>query len=136
MKDSSHKERFVELRAQGKSFATIAEEIGVSKPTLITWSRELGERVQNLRAINDEALIEKYRLTKEREIKTLSHQLEAVEKELATRSLADIPTEKLYGVLFKLMDETRRGHQSLTFTQTEDGIDLTEDMVTRHSWAA
>lgn len=134
MKDSSLKQRFVEIRATGKSFAAIAEEIGVSKPTLIVWSRELGEQIQNLRAINDEALMEKYRLTKEREVKTLAHQLDAVEKELANRSLVDLPTEKLYGVLFKLMDEARREHKPLTLAHTEYGINITEDMVTRRSW--
>lgn len=136
MKDNLQKGRFIELRAQGKSFSAIAEEIDVSKPTLIAWSRELGEHIQNLKAINDETLMEKYRLTKEREIKTLSHQLDAVEKELANRSLADLPTEKLYGVLFKLMDEARREHKPLTFAHTEYGIDITEDMVTRRSWVA
>lgn len=136
MKDSSYKQRFVELRAAGKSFAAIAEEISVSKPTLIAWSRELGEQVQNLRAINDEALIEKYRLTKEREIKALSSQLDAVEKELASRSLSDVPTEKLYSVLFRLMHEARREYKPLTFTCTEYGTLFAEGLANRCTWIA
>lgn len=136
MKNASQKERFIELRAQGKSFSAIADEIRVSKPTLIAWSRELAEQIQNLRSINDEALVQRYRLTKEREIQTLSSQLDAVEKELASRSLADIPSEKLYGVLFKLLEEARREQKPLMLKHTEDGIDITEDMVTQRSWTA
>ena len=33
-------QRFVELRSQGWSFARIATELNVSKPTLIQWSRK------------------------------------------------------------------------------------------------
>lgn len=35
MKDYKTKERFIELRAQGLSFDSIARELEVSKPTLI-----------------------------------------------------------------------------------------------------
>ena len=38
--------KFVELRAKGMSFERIAEEIKVSKPTLIKWSEELFHEVQ------------------------------------------------------------------------------------------
>lgn len=33
------RKRFVELRGQGLSFRAISQEMGVSKPTLIKWSR-------------------------------------------------------------------------------------------------
>jgi len=135
MKDAADKERFVELRAQSKSFAAIAEEIGVSKTTLIAWSREQHEQIRNLRAINDEALREKYRLTKRHELETLSRQLEAVEKELDRRVLADVPTDKLYGVLFKLMGEAREERKPLTLQHTHDSIDF-EDIATKHMWEA
>jgi orotate phosphoribosyltransferase-like protein len=38
-KDPQVIERFIGLRAQGWSFARIAAELDVSKPTLIHWSR-------------------------------------------------------------------------------------------------
>jgi len=38
--------RFIELRGKGMSFQKIAEEIGVSKPTLIKWNGELLEQVK------------------------------------------------------------------------------------------
>ena len=38
VKTIEDKQRFVELRAKGLSFERIAEELKVSKPTLIKWS--------------------------------------------------------------------------------------------------
>ena len=46
MKSIEEKQRFVELRAKGLSFERIAEELKVSKPTLIKWSEELFHEVQ------------------------------------------------------------------------------------------
>ena len=133
MKDSSYKQRFVELRASGKSFAAIAEEIGVSKPTLIAWSRELDEQIKNLRAIHDEALREKYRFTQERELQILSHQLEVIEKELASRPVFDVPTDKLYGLLFKLTDEVRKIQRPVTFQKTRDSLEF-DHIALQHKW--
>lgn len=135
MKDLADKESFIELRAQGKSFVAIAEEIDVSKTTLIAWSREMHEQIHNLRAINDEALREKYHLTKKHELETLSCRLEAVEKELEGRPLADISTDKLYGVLFKLMSEIREERKPLMLQHTHDSFDF-EDIVTKCAWEA
>lgn len=135
MHDDNTKGQFVELRAQGKSFVAIAEEIGVSKTTLIAWSREQHEQIRNLRAINEEALREKYRLTKQHQFETLSRQIEVVEKELEGRPLADVPTDKLYGVLFKLMGEAREERTPLTLQHTHASIDF-EDIATKSTWEA
>ena len=40
MKDAQTQQQFVLLRAEGRSFNRIAEELNVSKPTLINWSRK------------------------------------------------------------------------------------------------
>ena len=110
MKDNTKKQEFMELRAKGISFAKISEQIGVSKPTLIDWSRELELKVSNLKAIEMEALYEEHRLNKEARIKRLSNQLNKLETEMESRSLADIPTSKLFdlysNVLKTIKEET------------------------------
>ena len=45
------KERFIELRAAGLSYADAAEQLNVSKPTLIAWSKELSCQIANARNI-------------------------------------------------------------------------------------
>jgi DNA-binding XRE family transcriptional regulator len=48
------------LRAQGLPLAKTAAEIGVSKATLVNPERELKEEIDNLPAIEFEALYDKY----------------------------------------------------------------------------
>ena len=59
MNDIATQQRFVQLRSQGCSFARIADELNVSKPTLIKWSRKFQYEIQNLRAVELEALQQK-----------------------------------------------------------------------------
>jgi hypothetical protein len=40
MHDDKTIQRFIDLRVQGRTFASLATELKVSKPTLIAWSRE------------------------------------------------------------------------------------------------
>lgn len=135
MHDATKREKFVELRAQGMSFASISGELGVSKTTLIDWSREMSEEVANMRAIHEEALREQYRVAKEHQLKTLSMRFAAVEGELEKRGLSDLPTEKLYGVLFKLMDAMRAEDRPLTLQRTEVSDPLQDLMGAQNSIA-
>ena len=43
------KERLIELRAAGHSFEAIAKTLGISKPTLISWSRGLSRGGPSIR---------------------------------------------------------------------------------------
>ena len=60
MYDDKTVERFIELRAQGWSYARLMAELHVTKPTLIAWSRKHQFQIQNLKAIELEALNEKW----------------------------------------------------------------------------
>ena len=60
MGNSEKKNKFVELRAKGMSFENIAKELGICKQTCINWSKDLEFQVNNLKAIEMEALQEKY----------------------------------------------------------------------------
>jgi transposase len=101
MKDQKTREQFVELRARGLSFDKISKELGVSKQTLIDWSRGLQEEIGNLKAIELEALQEKYFLTKEKRIELFGEKLRAIKEELDKRDLKDVATDKLIELLLK-----------------------------------
>jgi hypothetical protein len=51
MNDTQTQQRFVHLRAEGWSFARIAAEINVSKPTLINSSRKFRRRHSTLETL-------------------------------------------------------------------------------------
>ena len=60
MYDEKTVQRFIELRARGATYARIMTELDASKPTLIAWSRKFQFQIQNLKAIELEALRERW----------------------------------------------------------------------------
>ena len=102
MNDLETQQRFVFLRSQGWSFARIAEELKISKPTLINWSRKFQFDIQNQRAINIEALQEKWLSSRDVRVNALGEQLRKVEAELAKRDLATVPTSRLFALVQSL----------------------------------
>ena len=98
------KEEFVQLRAKGWSYTRIARRLKVSKSTLSNWRGELEEEIASLKAMELEALQERYYLAKEGRIKLLGEQIKAIQKELKDRgaqALADVPTDKLLEIQLK-----------------------------------
>lgn len=136
MKDPATKEQFVELRAQGVSFAVIAERLGVAKSTLIAWSKEAENEIGNLRQIYAEALREKYRMGAERRVELFAKQLDAVEGELAKRDMTTVPTERLFDMLLKLGREIGI-NPPMTFKQKKLGADFDfADLAPTAEWQA
>lgn len=102
------KERFIEMRAKGYSFDKIAQELGKAKQTLIDWSKELEEEIANLKALELEALYEKYYLLKEAKIKKYGAILSKITDELESRDFTDVRTGRLlelYLLYFERLSE-------------------------------
>ena len=96
MHDQKTQQQFIELRVQGRSYARIAEELQVSKRTLIEWSRKFQFEIQNQRAIELEGLRERYLASREEQVRQLGERLREVEAELATRKVAELSTPRLF----------------------------------------
>jgi DNA-binding XRE family transcriptional regulator len=120
MKDQPTKERFIELRANGWSFDRIAKELKVSKQTLVAWSKELTLEIANLRAIELEALQEKYFLLKGKRIELFGEKLKTIREELDKRNLKDVPTEKLFDLLLKCFAVLEREAVETVFQEETD----------------
>ena len=114
MTDIDTQNRFVGLRAEGWSFDRIAQELGVSKPTLINWSRKHQFEIQNQRAILLEALKERWLSDCQTRVNVLGEQLKKVEAELTSRSISELNTRQL----FYMADSLRRQIQKETGTMT------------------
>lgn len=89
------KERFIELRAKGYSFDKIAKELGKAKQTLIDWSKELQDEIANVKALELEALYEKYYLLKESKITNYGAILSKITTELKERDFTKVSTGQL-----------------------------------------
>jgi hypothetical protein len=102
MKDLETKERFLELRAQEKSLRTIEKEIGTGRRTLAEWENEFKEELENRKAIELEALREKYWLTRQARTKSYGEEYKRAIEELKKRDLSTIATPKLVDMALKL----------------------------------
>lgn len=104
--------KFIELRGKGMSFQKIADEIGVSKPTLIKWNGDLFEEVKEAQYMEFEGLVEQYGLfRKERfEIycKALNSALKEFQERAETGELKKVPTDKLLNMVEQLEKRLER----------------------------
>lgn len=101
MIDTQTKLKIVELRAGGKSMAKIAEEVGVAKQTVVDVCNDMREEIASLHAMQLEALYEEQKISTEERIRALSSVMGKIRQELESRSLVDVPTEKLVELFLK-----------------------------------
>ena len=123
MKDKQTKERFMELRGQGLPLAKIAAEIGVSKTTLINWDRDLKEDIDNLKAVELEAMYDKFYLSTRKQVEFFGDILSRIQREIETRDLSEISTEKLFAMYAHFYREAERALPELTF-RSDDEINV------------
>ena len=109
-------QRFIELRASGWTYARLAAELNVSKPTLIAWSRKYQFHIQNLKAIELEALGEKWLASVSDRVGSLGQQLRVVEAELAKRDVAALSTPQLFAVSRSLRRQIEQAVGPARFT--------------------
>lgn len=129
------KQTFVELRAKEYSFARIAKEIGVSKPTLIKWAQDdrTARDIHNLRALFIDELQEKHRIGKQHRLEFFSEVLSKAKEELATRDFSDMPTDKLVALILKTSSAIKADEQQLVIKgDREFGLfELSHDKIWR-----
>jgi len=116
MHDDKTVQRFIELRAQGWTYARLMAELEVSKPTLIAWSHKHQFQIQNLKAIELEALGEKWLASVTDRVNALGEQLRRVEAELATRQPSALTTPQLYALARHLRRQIEQITGSVNFT--------------------
>ena len=123
MKDAKTKEKFIELRAQGLSYQSIAAELGISKQTALNWAKELSIEIHNLKMLELDALYQKHFLSTKRRIELFGVQLMRIKDELAKRNLEQVPTERLYELLMKIMATMRENLMRLQIREEQDLVD-------------
>ena len=92
------KQEFLHLRGMGESYNKIAEQIGISKPTLIKWSRLYAQELSEAKTKILDNVIEEYDIGKSGRLKIIAKELLRLDAEIGNRNLASIPTGKLLQV--------------------------------------
>src|SRR3954467_10420626 len=99
--------QFIDLRSQGFSLSRIADQLGVSKRTLIDWNREHQADITALRALELEAFHEKILASHEQELSRLAACQSKIDEELAKRFLETLSTDKLFRLSLLVRREIR-----------------------------
>jgi len=86
MHNNETKDRFVELRSFGWSYGDIANELKIAKSTAIDWGRKFDKHINNLRALELEAMQQRLLGSREERFKGLVARLRRFEHELDLRN--------------------------------------------------
>jgi hypothetical protein len=121
------KERFIELRAKGLSFDKIAKDLKLSKQTLIDWSKELQSEIANLKALELDTLYEEYYLLKENRLQTFGTMLNKIKKEVESRDLSEVPTDKLLDLFLKYNSQLKEELIEPTFKSSQEIAEELQD---------
>ena len=136
MKNANDKENFIALRAEGRSFADIADILKTSKPTLINWSKELSRDIKNARTLRMDELFEKYAVAKTKRIETFGERLNAMLAELDKRNLENVPTSILLGLALKYGESLRNEYEPLKLQGEGLPFDMAIIDSVKNEWAA
>ncbi len=134
MKDQETIQKFIELRSQGWTYARLMAELNVSKPTLINWSRKFQFQIQNLRAIELEALANQWLSSVTERVNGLGQQLQKIEAELELREVKDLSTAQLYTLARQLRRQIEEAAGPVRFTSAVAEIPDDEYHDQVHDW--
>lgn len=112
--------RIVELRAKGLSIQRIASELDLSKQTVVDVTKELRDEVATLKAVRLDELYEAESLSVEARVKRLSTLLGKLQAELDSRSLEDVPTEKLVDLYLRTQKELEEAKVEPIFKSSQE----------------
>jgi len=114
-KTLDERQQFIELRAKGYSFQKISDELSISKPTLIDWSKDTDTNrdIQNQRTLAVDELQERYAITRRHRIVVFGEFLQKAKDELNNRDMSDIPTDRLITMVIKLSNTLKADETEL-----------------------
>lgn len=95
MKPAELKKEFIRLRAEGKSYSAICEQLHISKSTCTKWERALAAEIDDLKRAELAELCESYSMTKEARIRRLGDTLERINAALEQADFTAVDPAKL-----------------------------------------
>ena len=109
------RQKFVERRAEGQSFARIAADLNVARSTLIEWSRQLRFEIQNHRAIVMDEMRERVLGSRQARVAALLQKISRLEEEIRQRDLAKVSTSRLFDLSHTLSRQLERELAEVSF---------------------
>ena len=107
MKSTDKKLAFIQARAAGKSYATIAKELRISQSTAFEWNKELAEEVGKAKAEALQEIYTQYGMTAQARLEALGKQLDKLNTAIEQADLTKVPAEKLLELRLKTINTIR-----------------------------
>lgn len=104
MKPTELKTEFIQLRAEGQSYSSIAEKLHISKATCTKWERDLADQIGELKRAKLAELCESYSMNKEARIKRLGDTLGKINRALEETDYRTVDPAKLLDYQLKYME--------------------------------
>lgn len=108
MKSVEIKQKFIELRAEGKSYQTISNELGIAVGTCSTWERELSREIATMKRDALNSLYNSYHMTKEARIRNLGDTLNNIDTALDEADLKELAPDKLLDYKLRYADALKK----------------------------
>lgn len=96
---------------------------------MIAWSRKFAHRIQNLRALENEALAEQSKVSRRACLENLGEDVRRIRGELLKRDLGDIPTARLLTLAALLRSEANRVNGPVHLSEAITGDAPEEDQI-------
>jgi len=111
-------EQFIQLRAKGLSFDKIAEQTGISKPTLLKWQKSYNKEIDEAMFFELQNTLEQYQVMRKNRVEVIAELLASALGEMKQRagsqSLTRLPTDKLVSLVLTLEERLQKETESRT----------------------
>jgi hypothetical protein len=97
--------QFLNLRAQGWSFARIADHLHVSKPTLLAWNRKHQTKLESIKANQERSAQQALQVSDRHELQTLSTFYNALRREVISRTLKDFSDDEIQTLESEILEQ-------------------------------
>lgn len=123
--------KFIELRAQNASFSRIAEQLGVARSTAFLWGKQYKATIANFRAMELEAVQERFLGSYEERLKAAVERLRRYEEEMDHRKTEYMDMKELE---IRIIDARRQVEKLAvvpTFTDEPDATPAPQPAATQ-----
>lgn len=129
---AEQEERFIELRAAGRSFQACADALGIAKPTALAWGRDMAHLIANAKTERLDELYQQFTIAKTRRLEAFGQKLADLLAEIGKRDLADVPTPTLLTLALKYGDFLKTEETPLEMLGEEKSLVMFE--TDRETW--
>lgn len=116
-------QKFIELRAEGLSFDEIAKKVNISKPTLIKWSKELKDKIDEVTQIIEEQFLAEQRIKNIARAQIISEELDRAYNALSNTDYEDMKKKDLISII-KMLEEKLNLKMQGNNEQQEDRYEI------------